>query len=256
MSTGAWVLVVAVVGALGFGLYRALTDGRFRGTHQVHGRRDAAGRRGAGGGVAAGRHPVGRRPRRAGDAAAVLLGVLRPVPRDAPCPRRRRRRPRRASCTSRSTPSTTSTSYAASGSCGPPRRSSSATQGAEVTRATGAPTKQQVLAPSARPCARPDRRQRAGPEQSGRRPRSSLAERVEPAYVDHVPGLRGDEGVQRDLGDVGRLQQRVGLLVAEGRVRIGVPVRSGLMQFTLMPASLHSSARAWVRLTTAAFAEE
>lgn len=37
MSTGAWVLVVAVVAALSFGCYRALTDGRFRGTHQVHG---------------------------------------------------------------------------------------------------------------------------------------------------------------------------------------------------------------------------
>lgn len=37
MSTGAWVLVVAVVAALSFGLFRALTDGRFRGTHQVHG---------------------------------------------------------------------------------------------------------------------------------------------------------------------------------------------------------------------------
>jgi thiol-disulfide isomerase/thioredoxin len=37
MSTGAWVLVIAVVGALSFGLYRALTDGRFRGTHAVHG---------------------------------------------------------------------------------------------------------------------------------------------------------------------------------------------------------------------------
>jgi thiol-disulfide isomerase/thioredoxin len=37
MSTGAWVLVVAVVGAVGFGLFRAVTDGRFRGTHLVHG---------------------------------------------------------------------------------------------------------------------------------------------------------------------------------------------------------------------------
>ncbi len=37
MSTGVWVLLVAVVAALSFGLYRALTDGRFRGTHQVHG---------------------------------------------------------------------------------------------------------------------------------------------------------------------------------------------------------------------------
>jgi thiol-disulfide isomerase/thioredoxin len=37
MSTGAWVLVVAVVGALAFGLFRAVTDGRFRGTHHVSG---------------------------------------------------------------------------------------------------------------------------------------------------------------------------------------------------------------------------
>ena len=42
MSTGVWVLVVAVVGALAFGLFRALTDGRFRGTHRVHGRRAAS----------------------------------------------------------------------------------------------------------------------------------------------------------------------------------------------------------------------
>ena len=37
MSTGVWVLIVAVVGAVAFGLYRALTDGRFRGTHAVRG---------------------------------------------------------------------------------------------------------------------------------------------------------------------------------------------------------------------------
>lgn len=37
MNTGAWVLVVAVLAALAFGVFRALTDGRFRGTHQVHG---------------------------------------------------------------------------------------------------------------------------------------------------------------------------------------------------------------------------
>lgn len=35
MSTGAWVVVAAVALALGFGCYRALTDGRFRGTHRV-----------------------------------------------------------------------------------------------------------------------------------------------------------------------------------------------------------------------------
>ena len=39
-------------------------------------------------------------------------------------------------------------------------------------------------------------------------------------------------------------------------VRIGVPVRSGLTQFTRTPSSAHSSASAWVRFTTAAFAEE
>lgn len=35
MSTGAWVVVVAVVAALAFGGYRLLTDGRFRGTRVV-----------------------------------------------------------------------------------------------------------------------------------------------------------------------------------------------------------------------------
>ena len=35
MSTGAWVVVAAVALALGFGAYRALTDGRFRGTRPV-----------------------------------------------------------------------------------------------------------------------------------------------------------------------------------------------------------------------------
>ena len=37
MSTGAWIAVAAVVVALGFGLYRAASDGRFRGTHRVRG---------------------------------------------------------------------------------------------------------------------------------------------------------------------------------------------------------------------------
>ena len=35
MSTGAWIVVAAVVVALAFGLWRAATDGRFRGTHVV-----------------------------------------------------------------------------------------------------------------------------------------------------------------------------------------------------------------------------
>ena len=37
MSTGLLVLLVAVGAALVFGAVRALTDGRFRGTHRVHG---------------------------------------------------------------------------------------------------------------------------------------------------------------------------------------------------------------------------
>jgi thiol-disulfide isomerase/thioredoxin len=37
VSPGLVVLLVAVVGAVAFGLFRAATDGRFRGTHRVHG---------------------------------------------------------------------------------------------------------------------------------------------------------------------------------------------------------------------------
>ncbi len=37
MNLGAWVLLVAVVVAATFGGWRALTDGRFRGTHRVRG---------------------------------------------------------------------------------------------------------------------------------------------------------------------------------------------------------------------------
>jgi len=37
MTTGAWVLIIAVVLALGFGAWRAVGDGRFRGTHRVRG---------------------------------------------------------------------------------------------------------------------------------------------------------------------------------------------------------------------------
>ncbi len=37
MTTGAWVLIVAVVLAVAFGGYRAVVDGRFRGTHRVRG---------------------------------------------------------------------------------------------------------------------------------------------------------------------------------------------------------------------------
>ena len=38
MTTGAWIVVAAVVLALAFGLWRLATDGRFRGTHVVSGR--------------------------------------------------------------------------------------------------------------------------------------------------------------------------------------------------------------------------
>jgi len=37
VSQGAWVLIVALVLATAFGVYRAARDGRFRGTHPVHG---------------------------------------------------------------------------------------------------------------------------------------------------------------------------------------------------------------------------
>ncbi|GGU44456.1 thioredoxin family protein [Nocardioides albus] len=36
MSTGAWVAVVAIAVALAFGLFRMLSDGRFRGTKELH----------------------------------------------------------------------------------------------------------------------------------------------------------------------------------------------------------------------------
>ena len=37
MTVGQWVLLLSVVAALGFGGYRAWTDGRFTGTHRVRG---------------------------------------------------------------------------------------------------------------------------------------------------------------------------------------------------------------------------
>lgn len=44
MSQGAWVVVIALVLATAFGLVRALTDGRFRGTHRVRGAEAGVGR--------------------------------------------------------------------------------------------------------------------------------------------------------------------------------------------------------------------
>lgn len=40
MSAGGWVLVVVLVLATAFGLWRAVSDGRFRGTHRVRGAAD------------------------------------------------------------------------------------------------------------------------------------------------------------------------------------------------------------------------
>lgn len=37
MNTGSWFLIVTLAVALAFGLFRAFTDGRFRGTHRVRG---------------------------------------------------------------------------------------------------------------------------------------------------------------------------------------------------------------------------
>jgi len=37
MTTGQWVLLACVLFVVGFAVYRASTDGRFRGTHQVRG---------------------------------------------------------------------------------------------------------------------------------------------------------------------------------------------------------------------------
>ena len=84
-----------------------------------------------------------------------------------------------------------------------------------------------------------------------------VAQRVELAQVDDVAGAARDEHVERGLGD--RRRSRAGCPAGSSPnalVRIGVPVRSGLMQLTRTPSAAHSSASAWVRLTTAALAEE
>jgi thiol-disulfide isomerase/thioredoxin len=46
MTAGQWVILAAVAAAAGLGLWRAAADGRFRGTHRVHGA-DAAAREAA-----------------------------------------------------------------------------------------------------------------------------------------------------------------------------------------------------------------
>ena len=62
MSTGAWVVLAAVVVAVAFGGYRLLTDGRFRGTHTIRDADAATADRGAdAGGRAASAGDVGGR---------------------------------------------------------------------------------------------------------------------------------------------------------------------------------------------------
>lgn len=41
MSSGAWILIAAVAVAVVFGIFRAFTDGHFRGTHRVRGAESA-----------------------------------------------------------------------------------------------------------------------------------------------------------------------------------------------------------------------
>jgi len=66
MTTGQWVLLVSVLFVVGFAVYRAATDGRFRGTRKV------AGVAGAG---AAGAGTTSSGPSATPSAAAVLTGA-------------------------------------------------------------------------------------------------------------------------------------------------------------------------------------
>lgn len=68
MDLGRWVLLVAVVGALGFGAWRAVSDGRFRGTHRVAGLDSARPTEDVGG-------PAEDVARPAEEPASVLLGT-------------------------------------------------------------------------------------------------------------------------------------------------------------------------------------
>src|SRR3954470_5167119 len=70
MDLGRWVLLVAVVGALATGGWRALSDGRFRGTHRVRGGVDAA-------------SSAPRRPEGEVDAAPAPVSVLAGTAYDA-----------------------------------------------------------------------------------------------------------------------------------------------------------------------------
>lgn len=58
MSPGAWTLIVAVALAVGFGLYRAATDGRFRGSHALRSASPAGAKSGSQAGEQAERAPA------------------------------------------------------------------------------------------------------------------------------------------------------------------------------------------------------
>ena len=98
MGVGDWVVVVVLCAATTFGAHRALTDGRFRGTHRVRGA-EASGEPGARPlRLPRPRHDYadpapGRAPRRR-DPRAPAGRTTDPPP--LPCPRRHRRPPRRA----------------------------------------------------------------------------------------------------------------------------------------------------------------
>ena len=147
MSAGVYVLLVAVGGALVFGALRALTDGRFRGTHRVHG-------------VEATSEPTASEPAPAslleGTPWADQLGEQATLLQFssafcAPCRATRRVLGDVASAT----PGVAHIEVDAEhhldvvrrlGILRTPTTIVLSEHGAEVTRATGAPTKQQVLA--------------------------------------------------------------------------------------------------------------
>jgi thiol-disulfide isomerase/thioredoxin len=74
MTAGAWVLLATVAVALAFGVYRAYADGRFRGTHPVRGAE--AGARGANPEEIGGRVASAASVSRPGEPDALLLAAL------------------------------------------------------------------------------------------------------------------------------------------------------------------------------------
>ena len=71
MDLGRWVLLVAVAGALGLGAWRAVSDGRFRGTHRVRGSERVV----STGSTSGGGSDSGGGPASGGGSVSVLLGT-------------------------------------------------------------------------------------------------------------------------------------------------------------------------------------